>query len=162
MRFAPIFLFAFGLGAAFVGTGCESPDALAGNKAGCGVGPTRTYVITKLGFTREGPKGVTPGFNLDGKTSDPTVLDAVNNKSEILGNFPIPGCGVLSFFLEQSRENFGTGNQDRFVETECHRQPATASAVVCVGCHLRLVRADQSAGRGLVALLGKIDRKVAD
>lgn len=34
---------------------------------GCVVGSTHAAVISKLGFTREGPAGHAPGFNLDGR-----------------------------------------------------------------------------------------------
>lgn len=35
----------------------------------CQPGATETYVITALNFTRESPRGVAPGFDLDGRTS---------------------------------------------------------------------------------------------
>ncbi len=36
----------------------------------CKPGPSQAYVITSLSFTREVPRGVAPGFDLDGKVTD--------------------------------------------------------------------------------------------
>lgn len=46
----------------------------------CGLGKTRTLVITELGFTREEPKGVSPGFDLDGRVSDGTIQEDCGKK----------------------------------------------------------------------------------
>jgi hypothetical protein len=40
--------------------------------------PSRAAIITRLSFTRESPKGVAPGFDLDGKVSDASDATTCN------------------------------------------------------------------------------------
>ena len=46
--------------------GCSSADD---DKPDCTTGQQQAYVITALAFTREGPRGVAAGFDLDGRVS---------------------------------------------------------------------------------------------
>lgn len=50
--------------------GCSSNEETGTiSAAACGEGRSQVFVITSLGFTREGPKGVAPGFDVDQKLS---------------------------------------------------------------------------------------------
>lgn len=79
----------FALGAALVTAipGCTSAD---GDDTSCAPGPTQTYVITALGFTREGPKGVVAGFDLDGRVS-PVDEQASCGKADLTAPDGTPG-----------------------------------------------------------------------
>ena len=61
-----------------LGVGCGSSSETV--TPTCGLGRSRTLIITELGFTREGPKGVAPGFNLDGVVSDGTTQESCGKK----------------------------------------------------------------------------------
>lgn len=56
----------------------------------CQPGPSQAYVITSLGFTRESPKGVVAGFDLDGRVS-PTDDQASCGKPDLTGPDGTPG-----------------------------------------------------------------------
>ena len=74
------------LGLAFI-PGCSTP---ADVEPSCQPGPSQAYVITALGFTREGPKGVVPGFDLDRRVS-PTDDQASCGKPDLIGPDGTPG-----------------------------------------------------------------------
>ncbi len=66
----PVMGAALALSLAVSAGGCSSSDDTATiSAAACGEGRSQVYVITSLGFTREGPKGVAPGFDVDTKLS---------------------------------------------------------------------------------------------
>jgi hypothetical protein len=67
----PVSSFAPALALAFVAPlllGCS--DEAVSSPPACGYGEKRAAVVTELAFTREEPKGVAPGFDLDSRVSD--------------------------------------------------------------------------------------------